>query len=124
MKQTEIPYGYCQCGCGEKTKLAPQTHTEKGWVKDEPVSFVNGHYLRLANSRGDSAGEKHPRWTGDAISYDGLHHWIRRHFQKLGYCAFCEKEGRTEFANISGEYRRDIEDYVELCRPCHKKFDA
>ena len=30
----------------------------------------------------------------------------------------------TEFANISGEYKRDINDYVELCIACHKRYDA
>lgn len=43
----EIPYGYCQCGCGEKTKLSKQNHTQHGWVAgvqwttDQP-----GVYLR------------------------------------------------------------------------------
>src|SRR5690606_36012676 len=42
-----IPRGYCQCGCGEKTTLASKTVTSKGWVKDEPVLFINGHNARL-----------------------------------------------------------------------------
>lgn len=36
----------CECGCGAPTRLAPQTRTERGWVKGEPVRFVNGHQLR------------------------------------------------------------------------------
>lgn len=39
----EIPYGYCHCGCGEKTTIAPQTQTSKGWVKGKPVKFKAGH---------------------------------------------------------------------------------
>lgn len=40
---SEIPYGYCHCGCGEKTGLARQGNTERGWVKGEPVRYRPGH---------------------------------------------------------------------------------
>jgi hypothetical protein len=63
-------------------------------------------------------------WKGDAVGYSGIHRWLYINFIKLGYCAFCEKEGLTEWANISGEYRRDIEDFIELCSTCHGKFDS
>lgn len=38
-----IPYGYCQCGCGQKTRIAPQSHTREGWVKGEPLRYIQGH---------------------------------------------------------------------------------
>lgn len=43
----KIAYGYCHCGCGDKTSLAKQTSKEKGWVKGEPLKFINGHRARL-----------------------------------------------------------------------------
>ncbi len=42
-----IPYGYCHCGCGEKTTLAPQSFTERGWVRGEPIKYVHGHNTKL-----------------------------------------------------------------------------
>lgn len=39
----EIPRGYCQCGCGQKTPLAKQTNKKRGWVKGEPLRFIFGH---------------------------------------------------------------------------------
>lgn len=39
----DIPYGYCQCGCGGKTRLAPQTNKAIGWVKGEPIKRIQGH---------------------------------------------------------------------------------
>lgn len=48
-------YGFCECGCGEKTNLAPQTCTSKGWVKGEPRRFILGHSNR---------GELHGNWKG------------------------------------------------------------
>jgi hypothetical protein len=39
----EIPYGYCHCGCGRKTRPARQTDTRYGWVKGQPVKYLPGH---------------------------------------------------------------------------------
>lgn len=41
-----VPYGYCQCGCGEKTSVAPQTISALGVVKGEPRRYINGHQRR------------------------------------------------------------------------------
>ncbi|MFN8470544.1 MAG: HNH endonuclease signature motif containing protein [Caldilineaceae bacterium] len=39
----EIPYGYCQCGCGQKTWVATYTSRKAGWVKGQPVKYIGGH---------------------------------------------------------------------------------
>lgn len=39
----EIPKGWCQCGCGQKTKIAKESSTSKGWVKGQPLRYVWGH---------------------------------------------------------------------------------
>lgn len=43
----EIPYGYCHCGCGQKTAIA--NRDDKRWkqIKGQPVSFIRGHQARL-----------------------------------------------------------------------------
>ena len=51
-----VEYGYCKCGCGEKTTLAPQSFTKRGWIKGEPIDFVSGHNNRL--------GKNSPKWKG------------------------------------------------------------
>lgn len=40
------PYGYCHCGCEQRTRIAPQNHTAKGWVKGEPLRFFRKHESR------------------------------------------------------------------------------
>lgn len=42
----EVEYGYCHCGCGQKTNLAQQTSTKYGWIKGEPLKFILGHALK------------------------------------------------------------------------------
>jgi hypothetical protein len=43
----EIPYGYCHCGCGEKTALAKKTNSRQGHIKGQPVRFLTAHHCRL-----------------------------------------------------------------------------
>lgn len=43
---SQIPYGYCQCGCGQKTNLNPCSNSKIGMIKGEPRSFVYGHGVR------------------------------------------------------------------------------
>lgn len=43
---TEIPHGYCQCGCGRKTPIARSSDASKGYVKGEPYRFCMGHKTR------------------------------------------------------------------------------
>lgn len=35
--------GFCSCGCGNKTKIAPRTHTARGWVRGVPQPYLRGH---------------------------------------------------------------------------------
>jgi hypothetical protein len=67
--------------------------------------------------------EKHPNWKGDEVSYAGLHQWLYRNKMKSGKCERCGAEGYTEFANVSGDYLRDVNDFMEVCRSCHWRYD-
>lgn len=39
----EIPYGYCHCGCGQRTKLAEKTNKRDGATKGQPFRFLPNH---------------------------------------------------------------------------------
>lgn len=39
----EIPYGYCHCGCGQRTALAKASDKNKGHVRGEPLRYIKGH---------------------------------------------------------------------------------
>lgn len=42
-----IPYGYCHCKCGSKTKLARSTNATDGIIRGLPQRYVFGHHNRL-----------------------------------------------------------------------------
>lgn len=42
----KIPYGYCHCGCGEKTLIAKITANKDGRIMGMPHRFIGSHYQR------------------------------------------------------------------------------
>lgn len=71
--------------------------------------------------KGKNMGEQNHNWKGDNVSYTNLHIWIRKYKPKPENCENCgKKEEYLEASNISGEYKRDINDFEYLCASCHK----
>lgn len=70
-------------------------------------------------------GEKHFAWKGDDVGYVSLHTWVRSRLGKPEVCFFCgtTESKKFEWANISGLYHRDLNDYMSLCKSCHVKYD-
>jgi len=65
------------------------------------------------------------KWAGDKIGKGGVHIWVK---SILGTPMECEHCGRTDrsvydWANKDHTYRRIMEDYMRLCRSCHRKWD-
>jgi len=69
--------------------------------------------------------ENHPAWKGDKIGKERLHVWI---VEKLGKPRICSECGTKiakvyDWANISKNYKKDLNDYKRLWRKCHRNFD-
>lgn len=66
------------------------------------------------------------RWKGDKAGYVAKHIWIAKHYGRANHCErdHTHKAKRYEWANVSGKYRRDREDYIQLCPSCHRRMDA
>ena len=48
---SNIPYGYCQCGCGQKTPISKTTDKKYGRIKGEPHKYINGHLTRFSDEQ-------------------------------------------------------------------------
>ena len=69
-------------------------------------------------------GEKNPQWKGDEVKYMGLHGWIYRKLGKASKCIICNKNKKKYYwANVSGKYLRNTNDFMELCASCHVRYD-
>lgn len=75
------------------------------------------------------AFSNHKRWCSGIVKYkigrgyDAIHAWVRKRKPKPALCENCKTCPPMDLANISGEYKRDINDYLYLCRSCHKIMD-
>lgn len=87
----------------KKRKFFPKTH--KG-AKGINLSSLNG------------------RWKGEGVGYNALHRWIKNRKTKIELCETCKIKKAIDLANISGEYKRDINDFRWLCRRCHMSEDG
>jgi hypothetical protein len=57
-------------------------------------------------------------------SYIAIHLWLWKTYAKNGVCEFCSETTKTEFALCKGkEYARNRENFLELCVPCHRRYD-
>lgn len=70
-------------------------------------------------------GDKSRRWKGKEAGYAAKHMWLTKHYQKPLACEQCgtKEFTRLEWANISGNYERERNDYKALCPHCHRLMD-
>jgi hypothetical protein len=73
---------------------------------------------------GKGCMEKNGMWKGNKVGKNGLHRWIERRKPKPEFCEICNKRKPYDLSNISGKYKRDINDYKWVCRSCHMKGDG
>lgn len=64
-KNSDIPIGFCQCGCGQKTSFAKKTISRRGIKKGQPFRYCYQHNLRALK------GSKNPSWKGGKINVHG-----------------------------------------------------
>jgi len=64
-----VPYGYCHCGCGGKTKIIKWSDKTKGLIRGEPHRYIMGHSSRCLNW-----GRKIINKDGRLMIYNPKHH--------------------------------------------------
>jgi ribosomal protein L24E len=65
------------------------------------------------------------------LTFKGIHSWAYKNFIKPTSCDFChstplqaiDRRSELQWANKTGKYLRDREDWFCLCRSCHYKYD-
>lgn len=57
--------------------------------------------------------------------YTLLHIWVSKKLGKPKYCEHCKstKKEHYDWANVSKKYKKDVADFIRLCRSCHIKYD-
>lgn len=69
----DVPYGYCHCGCGQKTGIIDRTQRCKNRIKGEPAKFIPGHHNVL---RAKAIEERFWSKVGEHSNPDECWNWI------------------------------------------------
>lgn len=114
-------YRYCSRECmnkdPERYKLMSKIRTGRpAWNKGKPAPWSVAPAPRY--------GKNNPNWKGDNVGMDALHNWIKRRLAKPLGCNDCGEIKPLDLANKSHEYKRDLHDWLWLCRKCHVKYDG
>jgi hypothetical protein len=120
--QKEVKTKYCSAFCWKEHMGQALS---KGWHSEKrKIWFVTGFPAHQKNKL-VRKGESHHNWKGDSAGYEAIHGWIVRNLGKADHCSFnpYHKSTRYHWANISGNYMRDTDDYASLCPACHKTYD-
>lgn len=119
----------------EKMRQAKLKNPVRYWLgKERPEA---AEWIRKANLGRPSKlkgiqllhkrGENNPAWKGEKVSYRNLHRWVEREVGKPSTCEHCHTDGLTghsiHWANKSGNYKRELTDWLRLCAKCHKTYD-
>ena len=121
---------YCSHRCASDAWIGhkpPKTAFKKGhlpWNTGKNIA-VNDALIKWRKN-GGGLGEKHPNWKGEKAKYSAIHMWIKTHKQRTYKCSDCGKSGNAyqiHWSNIDHQYSRNLDDYIERCVPCHKKYD-
>jgi hypothetical protein len=108
---------------------------QKAWNKG--LKTPDEIKLKLRGPRFDTQDEKAHQWRGEEASYGCKHRWVYKHLGKANHCdnsdcIYPRKNSRGillispkryEWSNISGEYKRVISDWQQLCVSCHQIYD-
>ena len=67
-----------------------------------------------------------PRLKNDVPEYRDLHKWIIRELGRPLKCERCKTITAKiyDWANKTGEYKRELDDWMRLCRKCHSNYDG
>lgn len=147
---TQIESGYCHCGCGGKTKIAPYSSKRISWIKGNPIKYIHGHN---APFRGYVASEKtkkkisktisklfsdptkSPTWKGGIIKRDGYFYIMEKgngNGDKYGYVKKCnlpaqkvlgrELKIREVVHHINGKRDDDRNCNLLICSDSYHKY--
>lgn len=108
-------------------RIYQQTPEYKELLSRKHIGKVISTEQRLKISdalKGRRTGDENQNWKGDDVGYRAMHDWIRREKGLPNTCEHCStQKRRLVWANKSHEYQRNVDDWMRLCYPCHRKYD-
>jgi len=121
-KKYEKTVKFCK-NCGKETvgTTAPRGKTKGDFCSRSCKNL--GKY----NPAWRESGIKKVDWNKYKGGYRGLHARVQKMLGELDTCEMCGKSElrgkKIHWANKSGEYKEEPNDWIRLCAKCHKSYD-
>lgn len=125
----------CKIAWTKGKHFSPSTEIKRGQHLGREYEFKPGHisaHVKKGHATNTGrtwfthdrvVGDKNAKWKGDAVGLVALHDWIKKQRGKATTCEWCGSTRFVQWANKSHEYRREVDDWLELCRKCHHQYD-
>lgn len=96
----QTPYGYCHCGCGQKTTLFKHTNKDDGCIKGMPRKFVFLHH------KDENLHTKRRERIEETINNSCRYKWVRltRRIEKPWIAVINRKGMRYMIGSFGGAY--------------------
>lgn len=118
----------------KKFEIPARTYKENKMPVAKGSRLSSDHKSAISKSRilgvartTDERAIAQKTWRRSAPGYDALHMWVRRKLGQPTTCSHCKQTNligtNIHWANVSGEYKREVGDWTRLCVTCHKAYD-
>jgi len=101
--------------CPKCNKIFNTKNDPKGTVSCPKKSGGCGHKFRISTNLSK-------KWDDYSLTFK--HDWVRNQKDLFGVCEQCGSKENIQLSNKDHKYSQNIEDYIELCSSCHKKYDT
>ena len=108
---------YCSSKCFGISEMGKKRHTQKHSIESK---------IKMSLSRRNKAmGKENGNWKGGVDEYGSIHDWVEVRLGRPKKCDICGSENQRyyDWANKSQQYKRDLNDWLRLCRLCHARYD-
>jgi len=107
-----------------RRKISKTLKGQIPWIKGKHHSEETKKRMS-ENRKGKRIGKNNPNWKSDNIKKSAIHMWIRNNYGNANHCELCNRNRKLfNWANLNNhKYKRDIQDYIQLCNSCHINLD-
>lgn len=98
-----VDKGYCKCGCGNKTPIAPRNRKSLGWVKGEHLAYIRGHNRIHSGGPTPAIGMKWCCTCEKVKPVDDFHKHSRATDGRQGQCKVCSRASTNAYRSRNPE---------------------
>ena len=138
---------YCRSACFNKAKigksqseatrrknsLSHKGKMPKNFYEMQQKAWDSPHYTNSGSFKKGTHPSPQTQFVKTGVTFKGtlreyqaLHYRIGKKLGKPSECNHCgeiKQNREIDWANISGKYKEELNDWIRLCKKCHFKFD-